>query len=302
MERPFWTVGQVPANLLADLALPRPRALAQALAALAGGDSVLIQGGPQSGRSTFLAQVAAAHGRPTLLVDEPSLLQGTSDEALAAAGQALNQPVQDWHEVAAALGPGGLVAFDGPRPDWPIPGPVLALGDGVRLDALEPAASMAFLSRRCARLRVHWTPSALRDAATLAEGHPARLQAIGAACLHVALERGRRRIALDDYLEAALEVSAQAARDLTLDGPRRQLLKAIVRAPDATPTQWAQRCGLEPRAATVHLGRLVADGWLQRPDRGRYVLADRGLAMHLQVRHAAVARVIRPLAGAAKPR
>jgi hypothetical protein len=283
------------------------------LAALADGRPVRIGGPPGWGRTTFLLQLLAATGRPALLIDVEALLQGTQDEALSSAAQqvGLRTPAT-WEAVLDAVGPRSILALDGigaPAPDWVralgTPNhPVLLAGDGDLVpDAIASAVASSFLERRAARLRLGWTPTALREAVALATGHPARLQAIGAACAHVALEQGRRRIAMDDYLEAALDV-AQARPGhgplAALDGPRLRLLKAIVREPEAKPTRWATRCGIEPRAAVVHLGRLVEGGWLSRPSRGRYAVADPALALHLQGRHGNVARVVKP-SGAASP-
>jgi hypothetical protein len=304
MGRPFWTTGPVPTALLPDLALPRPTAQAAAVEGLAAGRTVRVGGPAGWGRTTFVQQVLAALGRPAVLVDVEGLLQGTEDEALAsAAAQVGLRQDAAWPAVRAAVGPGTLLAFDGvpsPLPDWirGIEGPVLVAGAGeVVPDPIAASTASSFLERRAARIRLAWTPPALRDAVALAAGHPARLQSIGAACAHVALEQGRRRITMDDYLEAALEVAQGRPGHgplSALDGPRLQLLKAIVRDPEGRPTRWATRCGLDPAASVVHLGRLVEQGWLVRPSRGRYAVADPALALHVQGRHANVARVVRP--------
>lgn len=304
MGRPFWTTGAVPAALLGELALPRPIAQAAALAALADGRPVRVGGRPGWGQTTFLLQVLAAAGRPALLLDLEALLQGTEEEALANAAQQVGQRTAAWPAILAAIGPKAVLALDGAAaglPEWaraltPLPLVVVGGGDIVP-EPIGPAAASAFLERRAARLRVAWTPSALREAVALAAGHPARVQSIGAACVHVALEQGKRRIAIDDYLEAALDVAQVRPGHgplAELEGPRLQLLKAVVRDPDAAPTRWAVRCGLEPRAAIVHLGRLIGQGWLTRPARGRYAVADPAVGLYLQGKHATVARVVRP--------
>lgn len=307
MGRPYWTTGPVPTALLPELALPRPAAQAAAVEGLAAGRTVRVGGPPGWGRTTFVQQVLAALGRPALLLDAAALLQGTEDEALASAAQQVGLRAEaGWAAVRAAVGPDALLVVDGvgsPLPDWmrAIDGPVLTAGDGDLVpDAIAAATASSFLERRAARIRLAWTPPALREAVGLAAGHPARLQSIGAACAHVALEQGRRRIAMDDYLEAALDVAQQRPGHgplSALDGPRLQLLKAIVRDPDGRPTRWATRCGIDPAAAVVHLGRLVEQGWLVRPSRGRYAIADPALALHVQGRHASVARVVRPASG-----
>ena len=310
MGRPFWTTGPVPTALLADLAIPRTRALADALAALTAGRAAHVGGPPGWGRTTFLLQVLAAAGRPALLVDVGALLQGTEEEALAAGAQQVGlRGVQSWEALLSAVGPNAVLALDGtagPPPAWvrDLTVPALLAGEGGELvpDPIDRPAASAFLERRAARLRLAWTPPALREAVALAAGHPARVQSIGSACLDVALEQGRRRIVMDDFLEGALEVAQVRPGQgplATLEGPRLQLLKAIVREPAAAPTRWAVRCGIEPRAAVVHLGRLVEQRLLSRPARGRYEVADPALALYLQGRHATVARIVRPSGGAA---
>lgn len=312
MGRPFWTAGPVPSSLLGDLALPRPAAQAAALARLAAGDPAWIGGARGTGRSTFLGQVLQAAGRRALVLDVEALLQGGEDEALVAAGREAGLRVAPtWDLVLAVVGPRPALAIDGVgdlhRP-WvqPLAGRLAAQGvavlvasdgEGIALDPIGSPAASAFLEARTSRVRMAWTGAALREAVALAAGHPARLQAVGAACLHASLEAGRRRIAMEDFLEAALEV-AQARPGqgplAGMDGPRLALLKAVVRDPGASPTEWAQRCALEPRAAVVHLGRLVAGGWLARPARGRYAVADPAIALHLQGRFATMARIVAP--------
>lgn len=310
MGRAFWTTGPIPAAMQAELALPRPAAQAAAIAALAAGQPVRIGGQPGIGRTTFLLQVLAAAGRPAVLVDTHALLQGTEEEAQASAAQALGlRGPTTWEAILEAAGPRSMLALDGlvAGPDWvralASSHPVLLVGHGgIEPDPIPEGTASSFLERRGARLRLAWTPPALREAVALAAGHPARMQAIGAACAHVALEQGRRRIAMDDYLEAAIEVAGSRPGHgplAGLDGPRLRLLKAMVREPEATPTRWATRCGVEPRAAIVHLGRLAEQGWLARPARGRYAIADPAVALHLQGRHANVARLVRPGAGGA---
>src|SRR5690349_15788165 len=114
MGRPFWTTGPVPTALLADLAIPRTRALADALATLAAGRAAHVGGPPGWGRTTFLLQVLAAAGRPALLVDVGALLQGTEEEALAAGAQQVGlRGVQSWEALLSAVGPNAVLALDG---------------------------------------------------------------------------------------------------------------------------------------------------------------------------------------------
>jgi DNA-binding IclR family transcriptional regulator len=68
-----------------------------------------------------------------------------------------------------------------------------------------------------------------------------------------------------------------------------------VRAPEATPTDWARRCGLDPKAAAVHLQRLAGhDGLVRRTGRGRYRIASPLLALHLQGLHGTPVRLVLP--------
>lgn len=307
MGRPFWTTGPVPPGLLGELALRRPLAEAALGQALDRAGAARLGGSAGSGRTTLVAQLALALGRRALVLDAGALLQGTEEEALAwARREAGPKAPGDWPGLLRALGPGAFLAVDGldqrPMPwadrlaDAGIP-LLLVGGEGVAPDRIHSASASSFLERRAARARLAWTAAALREAVAFADGRPDRLQAVGATCLHVALEAGRRRITVDDYLEGALEVAEwPRGRDALqgLAGPRLDLLKAAVREPAGGPTSWALRCGLDPAAAVVHLGRLVADGWMARPARGRYVVADPAVALHLQARRGTAARIVGP--------
>jgi hypothetical protein len=163
-------------------------------------------------------------------------------------------------------------------------------------DPIADETARSFLERRARTLRMAWTPPALRQAVAFAEGRPDVLQRLGAGALHAALEQGRSRVTADDLLEGAVDAAEPAADSLAgLSPPRASLLKAMVRAPEATPTDWARRCGLDPKAATVHLQRLEShDGLVQRVGRGRYRIASPLLALHLQGLHGTPVRLVLP--------
>jgi len=309
MERPFWTAGPVPPAFLAELAIPRPAALAAVAEALRR-DGVAWIGGPRgSGRSTLVHQAAAALARPFVVLDCAALLRGDEAEALQAVREMARRPAgdADWEAALRLWHPQAGLAVDGCGPEhegWvrrvaaAVEAPVLACGDvpGVPPDPVDDAAASAFLERRVRRARMAWTPRALREAVDMAAGSVAALQRVGAGALHAALEQGRRRIATEDLLEGALSAALAAGGPLDpLSPPRRALVKAMARAPEATPTEWARRCGLDPKAAVVHLRRLEAqDGLVRRTGRGRYRLASPLLALHLQGRFGAPVRLVAP--------
>jgi hypothetical protein len=151
---------------------------------------------------------------------------------------------------------------------------------------------------------VDWTGAALREAGDLIDGDAGAMQRVGAAALRACIERGARRVLMEDVLDAAVEVAHQSSFGASawrrLDGPRRALLLAMSRDPDAQPTSWAKRCSLEPKAAVVHLGRLVDAGLVARVGRGQYVLAPL-LRIALQPSGGALVRLVRPSGPYAAP-
>lgn len=310
MERPFWVAGPVPPARLSTLSLTRPLAQAAVLASLAAGGLASIGGRRRSGRTTLVHQVAAALRRPFVVVDAAALLQGTEEEALQAVRELTRRPPgeADWAAAVRLWHPDAALAIDSCTPEqrpWVrgLPAkagvPVVAVEEGEGGAVPDPIAgetARSFLERRARTLRMTWTPPALREAVAFAEGRPDVLQRLGAGALHAALEQGRSRVTADDLLEGAVDAAEPAADALaTLSPPRASLLKAMVRAPEATPTDWARRCGLDPKAAVVHLQRLEShDGLVQRTGRGRYRIASPLLALHLQGLHGTPVRLVLP--------
>lgn len=294
MEAVFWTLGPVPGRLLADLALPRPAALQALLADLDSGVATLT-GPPGSGKSTLALQVAATLGRTAVVVSVPSLLDGE----LAATIDSL----------AAAPAPDRLLVLDGlaggEEPagrEWARRAgcPAILIGDfpGTTPDPIPPGQASEFLRRRCQLAGVRWLAAALREAVALAAGNAQDLQGIGQACLYAAWAGERTRIDDETFLDGALAAcsppSLARARALgSLPDSRRELLKALIRYPDESPTDWARRCRMDPKAATVHLRRLERDdGLLVRSARGRYAVASPLVRLWLQAEHGTPVRQI----------
>lgn len=317
MERPFWTVGPVPPAYLTDLALARPAAAGAVLDAVGREGMAWIGGLPGSGRTTLVHQAAAALGRPFVVIDMAGLLKGDEEEALQAVRDLARRPgaeAAQWGTAVRLWHPDAGLAIDGCGPaqeGWVrrlaarSGVPVLAVTAGpagVPPDPIADGPAQDFLERRLRRLRMSWTPPALRETISMAAGQPGPLQRVASGALHAALEQGRRRITIDDLLEGALGVAAQPASGL-LDGlspPKQALLKAMARSPESSPTEWARRCGLEPKAAVVHLRRLeAADGLVRRTGRGRYRLATPLLSLQMQGRHGTPVRLVAPPGGAA---
>jgi DNA-binding MarR family transcriptional regulator len=316
MERPFWTVGPVPPAYLTDLALARPLAHTAVLDAVAREGLAWIGGLPGAGRTTLVHQAAAALRRPLVVIDMAGLLKGDEGEALQAARDLARRPAADaadWGTVVRLWHPDAGLAIDGCGPaqeGWIrrlaartglTVVAVTAGPAGVPPDPIADRPAQDFLERRLRRLRMSWTPPALRETIAMAAGQPGPLQRIASGALHAALEQNRRRITIDDLLEGALGVAAQPASGL-LDGlspPKQALLKAMARSPEASPTEWARRCGLEPKAAVVHLRRLEAgDGLVRRTGRGQYRLATPLLSLQMQGRHGTPVRLVVPPGGA----
>ncbi|MHB1261052.1 MAG: hypothetical protein ACYC2H_04980 [Thermoplasmatota archaeon] len=312
MEKAFWVAGPVPPAHLDALALPRPEALDPAVAAINDAGWAWIGGPSGCGQTTLLHQLARALGRPLVAIDLRCLPAGTAAEALAHVQQdrprAGSPPAATWDAAVAAWHPEAVVAFDGFDPGqhgWvrqvaaELDRPVVAAGAGGPIvpGPLREPVAQGFLERRSRRVRVKWTGSPLREAVGLARGQPAALQALGAAALHGCLERGGRRVLLEDVLDAAVEVAQRGttggASWRRLEGPRRSLLLAMARDPDGTVTAWSRRCGLEPKAAVVHLGRLVQSGLAERQARGRYAIQPL-LRLSLQPSGGAVVRLVHP--------
>lgn len=312
MEKAFWVGGPVPPAHLDSLALPRPEATAQVQAALDEGQWAWIGGPPGCGQTTLLHQAARATGRPLLIVDLRSMPRSGPGDALARVVHERPRPSgaapAAWAEAIAAWDPAAALAFDGYDPavhGWVRPvaaglgRPVLAAGQGgpIEPDPVADVAAAGFLERRGRRVRVAWTAAAVREAVGLAAGRPASLQAIGAAALHACLERGERRVLLEDVLEAAIEAAHHApfgaAGWRRLSGPRRALLLAMAEDPDDTATAWARRCGLDPKAAVVHLARLAKSGLVDRAGRGRYSMAPL-LRLALRPSGGSVVRLVQP--------
>jgi hypothetical protein len=306
MERPFWTAGPVPPALLPTLALPRPAAAAQLGAAVAADGKALVQASGR-GSSTFLHQAARLLGRPILVVDLAALPDPSEVETLQRVVQdrAGGGPRPEaWPGALDAWAAGAVPAFDGYDPGLPAHAWVMGLDlgrpwlatspdGGIALDPIPPDAAAAFLERRLRGLRMTWTPAAQRDCVELAAGDPVALQRLGAGAMRSALEQARRRIAVDDLLEAALAppgLLPQGAEGPS--GPRRGLLLAMARDPRGTPTSWARRCGIDPKAAVVHLRRLLEDGHVTRGGRGDYAIASPLLRLRLQARMAAPVRLV----------
>ena len=305
MERPFWTAGAVPPALLSSLALPRPAAAGSLAASVAAqGNAVVRASG--TGASTFLHQAARLLGRPVLVVDLAALPDPGEAETLLRVvqdrpGTGAARP-DAWPAALDAWAPGAIPAFDGLDPKahgWvgalELGRPWLATGAGgaIALDAIAPEVASSFLERRLRGLRMTWTPAALREAVDLAAGDPAVLQRLGSGAMRSALEQARRRIAVDDLLEAALAppgLLPQGAQGPA--GARRGLLLAMARDPRGTPTLWARRAGIEPKAAVVHLRRLLEDGLVERAGRGEYRIASPLLRLRLQARMAAPVRLV----------
>lgn len=312
MERPFWAAGPVPPARLSTLALTRPLALAAVQAGL-GADGRAVIGGPRrGGRTTLVHQVAAALRRPFVVVDAAALLRGDEEEALQAVRDLSRKPADDlgWAEAVRLWHPEAALAVDSceaPQRGWvrtladKADVPVLAVEEGAAGGAAVPdpiadETARSFLERRARTLRMAWTPPALREAVAFADGRVDALQRLGAAALHAALEQGRSRVTADDLLEGAVDAAEPPVDALAgLSPPRASLLKAMVRAPEATPTEWAHRCGLDPKAAVVHLQRLEGhDGLVRRTGRGRYRIASPLLALHLQGQHGTPVRLVLP--------
>lgn len=305
MERPFWTAGAVPPALLPTLAIPRQAAAARLAAAVqATGNASVRSAG--TGASTFLHQAARLLGRPVLVIDLAALPDPGAAETLQRVvqdrpGAGAARP-DDWPAALDAWAPGAVPAFDGHDPashGWVaalrLDRPWLAAGpEGeIVLDAIAPEVASSFLERRLRGLRMTWTPAALREAVDLGAGDPAILQRLGSGAMRSSLEQGRRRIAVDDLLEAALAppgLLPQGAQGP--GGARRGLLLAMARDPRGTPTLWARRAGLEPKAAVVHLRRLHEDGLVERGGRGEYRVASPLLRLRLQARMAAPVRLV----------
>lgn len=304
MERPFWTAGPVPPALLSTLALPRPAA-ASALAAAVQADqraTVLAKG---QGASTFLHQAARLLGRPVLVIDLAALPDASEAETLQRVVQdrAGGGPRPDtWPGALDAWAGGAIPAFEGYEPalhPWvatlDLGRPWLAAGPqgSIALDAIPAETASSFLERRLRGLRMTWTPAALREAVDLADGDPAVLQRLASGAMRSGLEQARRRIAVDDLLEAALAPPGLLPRGADGPaGPRRSLLLAMARDPRGTPTLWARRAGIEPKAAVVHLRRLQEDGYVDRAGRGDYRIASPLLRLRLQARMAAPVRLV----------
>lgn len=312
MEPAFWSIGAVPAQLLGALALPRPQALDAVRVALAEGGFAVVSGAPGCGKSTFALQVAAALGRPTIVISSDALLMGDEADHVARLGEeaaSRRAPFQGWADAPAALGVvAPLLVLDGldaRQLSWArtlasTTNPVLAVGppNGIVPDPIAAEAAQDFLARRMAHAGKTWTGAAVREAAELAAGAPEDLQRIGAACLHAAREAGKSRIGLDILLEGSLAAAhplptGHAQRLSGLPPSRLALLKAMARFPDESPTQWAHRCGLDPKAVTVHLHRLDADdGLVTRATRGAYRIRWPLVALHLQSRYGTVVRTL----------
>jgi DNA-binding MarR family transcriptional regulator len=320
MERPFWTVGPVPPAYLADLAMARPQAHAAVLDAIGREGLAWVGGLPGSGRTTLVHQAVAALRRPFVVIDMAGLLKGDEEEALQAVRDLARRPAADaaeWGTAVRLWHPDAGLAIDGCGPEqegWvrrvaaSTGLPVLAVAAGpagVPPDPIADGPAQDFLERRLRRLRMSWTPPALRETLSMAAGQPGPLQRVASGALHAALEQGRRRITIDDLLEGALGVAAQPASGL-LDGlspPKQALLKAMARSPEASPTEWARRCGLEPKAAVVHLRRLeTGDGLVRRTGRGQYRLATPLLSLQMQGRHGTPVRLVVPPSGAGASR
>ncbi|HUR24877.1 MAG TPA: hypothetical protein VM327_02555 [Candidatus Thermoplasmatota archaeon] len=312
MEKAFWVGGPVPPAHLDSLALQRPLATTQALAALDAGRLAWLGGPPGCGQTTLLHQLARVLERPVLIVDLRSMPRNGQDDALAHVVQERPGPwggvPEAWSGAIAAWDPGATLAFDGFDPavhGWvrlvaaELGGAVLAAGPGgpIEPDPIADPVAAAFLERRGNRVRVSWTPAAAREAVGLAAGRPASLQALGATALHACLERGARRILVEDVLEAAVEAAHHApfgaAGWRRLSGPRRALLLAMARDPGDTASAWARRCGLDPKAAVVHLSRLVKAGLVDRIGHGQYAMAPL-LRLALRPSGGSVVRLVQP--------
>jgi hypothetical protein len=312
MERPFWVAGPVPPARLSTLAIARPGAQAAILDALGEAGTATIGGRRRSGRTTLVHQVAAALRRPFVVVDASALLQGTEEEALQAVRELTRRPAgeADWAAAVRLWHPDAALAVDSCAPGqraWArglaakarVPVLVVEEGEGAGAavpDAIADETGRSFLERRARTLRMAWTPPALREAVGFAGGRPDVLQRLGAGALHAALEQGRSRVTADDLLEGAVDAAEPPADALAaLSPPRASLLKAMVRAPDATPTEWARRCGLDPKAAVVHLQRLEShDALVRKAGRGRYRIASPLLALHIQGLHGTPVRLVLP--------
>jgi DNA-binding transcriptional ArsR family regulator len=259
-----------------------------------------------TGASTFLHQAARLLGRPVIVVDLAALPDPSEAEALQRVIQDRpggGGPRPDrWPAALDAWAPGAVPAFDGHDPvlhrwvaDLHLDRPWLSAGEmgDVALDPISPEVAASFLERRLRGLRMTWTPAALREAVDLAAGDPALLQRLGSGAMRSGLEQARRRIAVDDLLEAALAPPGLLPKGAEgPGGPRRGLLLAMARDPRGTPTLWANRAGLEPKAAVVHLRRLRDEGLVERGGRGEYRIASPLLGLRLQARMAAPVRLV----------
>ncbi|MFA5943661.1 MAG: hypothetical protein WC876_04250 [Candidatus Thermoplasmatota archaeon] len=300
MQNPFWTSGPVPPAYLDGLALPRPAAMATVLGALRRDGFAWLGGPPGSGRSTFLRQLAAELRRDALVVDGQALLHGDEEEYRTALAGPRREAASSWIELGRHLAPSApLLAFDGAPAgsetwvrqatrDLRLPLVLVAPG-GLALDSVGDVAAGLFLQRRARLARLAWAPSALAETVRLAAGDLESLQRLGAACSEAARSADVSTIGEAELAEGAVAVSSNlpgaAGRNLAgVHGARLRLLKAMVRDPDGSPTSWARRCHLEPKAAVVHLRRLCTeDGLVARLGRGLYRAAPL-VALHLQAR------------------
>lgn len=321
MEDPtgaFWLQDPVPLTRLADLAMARRAEATAVLANLAASRLAIVWGPRGVGRSTFAHQLAQAWAEPerrrTVILAGPGLLQDGEADHVAALGVELAPARTDPSWAGLGLDATDLLILDGVAERhlaWArrLPSQVAACvvlivdaptppADAILLAPFAETACRDFLEHRARSANCTWTNAALQQAVALSDGLPSLLQELGSGCVQAALAH-RRRMDLDAVVSGASHVALRLPLWLqeplrSLDGPRLALAKAMVRFPAESPTQWALRCGLEPKAAIVHLQRLVQQGLVRKERRGRYVFAQALLGLHLQVRHGRLVHVLKP--------
>jgi hypothetical protein len=307
MERAFWTFGAIPMSRLQTFAIPHESTVAALVNQLKTDGTARIGGPPGSGKTTLAHQVTAQMGQGATVISSRGLPLGTEADYKRHLSQepwrsAKSGPAQ-WADFRDQIPPGALLILDdlasGNLP-WAqrlaaeLGIKVLIVGaEGTPPPAIDAQRATQFLVARTKSVGLQWAAPALREALALAHGSAITLQHVGHAAVNTAFQFGRTRIDQTVFEEAAFHASSLPPAQLLaaiggLHGPRLALYRIMAQFPADSPTSWARRLGLEPKAAVVHLQRMTSQGLVLREGRGRYRPASQLLANYVRLQLSSV--------------